>query len=303
MSDSKKPRVGWIGLGKMGGPMASNLLAAGFPLIVYNRTAGAAAGIVGRGASLAASVADLATDCDIVISMISDDEALQRVTLETGGLFDNARPGLIYIDMSTVSPLISERVAQAALTKGIRYLRAPVSGSTATAQAAALTILVSGPQEAHQQCVPVFQAIGTKIYYLGDAEQSRYLKIAINMMLGVTAGMLGEALALGERGGLDWQQMLEVINNSVIASPLLGYKHEMLATRNFSPMFTATQMAKDFDLALDAGRNANVPMPIAAVSRQFFGAMIASGRGELDFFAYVTLLEELAGLRPADKYE
>lgn len=303
MTDSKKPQLGWIGLGKMGTPMAGNLLAAGYPVCVFNRTPASAAGLVEKGATLAPSVAALAGDCQVVVSMISDDAALETVALGPNGVLAHAAAGLIYIDMSTVSPAISERVAQAALAKGVRYLRAPVSGSTATAQAAALTILASGPQDAYEECVPLFQAIGKKLYYLGEAEQARYLKIAINMMLGVTAGMLGEALALGERGGVDWAQMIEVINNSVVASPLLGYKKEMLTSRDFAPMFTATQMAKDFDLALDAGRNSNVPMPIAAVSRQFFGAMIASGRGGLDFFAYVTLLEELAGLHMPEHKE
>ncbi|THF61064.1 NAD(P)-dependent oxidoreductase [Pseudothauera nasutitermitis] len=293
------PRVGWIGLGKMGTPMAANLLAAGFALRVYNRSPARAAALLEKGATLAPSVPLLAQECDVVISMVSDDPALQDVALNEGGLFAAAAPGLVFIDMSTVSPALSARVAEAARQRGIDYLRAPVSGSTATAAAGALTILASGPQDAYDRCTPLLQAMGSKLHYLGPAEQARYLKVAINMMVGVTAAMLGEALVLGERGGVDWQQMIEVINSSVVASPLLGYKTAMLATRDFAPMFTAAQMAKDFDLALDAGRNANVPMPLAAVSRQFLGAMIASGRGEMDFFAYVTLLEELAGIGDA----
>lgn len=290
------PRVGWVGLGKMGTPMAANLLAAGHALAVYNRSAGRAQALVDQGAALAPSAPALARECDVVISMVSDDAALQGITLDAGGLFEAAAPGLVFIDMSTVSPAMSHRVAAVAQEKGIHYLRAPVSGSTTTAAAGALTILASGPKDAYDRCLPLLQVMGTKLYYLGPAEQARYLKVAINMMVGVTAGMLGEALALGERGGVEWTQMIEVINNSVVASPLLAYKAQMLATRDFAPMFTASQMAKDFDLALDAGRNGNVPMPLAAVSRQFLGAMIASGRGEQDFFAYVAFLEELAGL-------
>lgn len=296
MIDHKTQRIGWIGLGKMGGPMAGNLLAAGYPLTVYNRSAGQASQFIDLGATVAPSVAALGAECDVVISMISDDAALQSITLGADGIFAAACPDLIYVDMSTVSPALSEQVAAAAKQRGIHYLRAPVSGSTATATAAALTIFVSGPQEAYEQCLPIFQALGKKLYYLGAAEQARYLKLAINMMVGVTAAMLGEALALGERGGLDWPQMIDAINHSVVASPLINYKAEMLATRNFAPMFTASQMAKDFDLALDAGRQANVPMPVAAISRQFLAAMIASDRGELDFMAYVTMLEELSGL-------
>lgn len=292
-------RVGWIGLGKMGTPMAANLLGAGFPVTVYNRSAARAEALVDKGAVLAPSVAALTRDCAVVVSMVSDDAALQGVALGPDGVFEAAKPGLVFIDMSTVSPAVSERIAAVAQEKGVHYLRAPVSGSTTVAAAGALTILASGSQDAYDRCLPLFQALGKKLYYLGAHEQARYLKVVINMMLGVTAAMLGEALALGERGGVDWAQMIEVINNSVVGSPLIAYKSEMLTTRNFAPMFTAAQMAKDFDLALDAGRNSNVPMPVAAVSRQFMGAMVASGRGELDFFAYVTLLEELAGLRHA----
>nr|ABK58630.1 BtdL [Aromatoleum anaerobium] len=302
MKAANDTRVGWIGLGKMGTPMAANLLAAGHAITVYNRSAARADALVEKGAALAPSVAALARDCAIVISMVSDDAALQGITLDAGGVFEAATPGMVFIDMSTVSPALSERIAAAASAKGIHYLRAPVSGSTTTAAAGALTILASGPKDAYERCLPLLQAMGKKLYYLGPAEQARYLKVAINMMLGVTAGMLGEALALGERGGVEWAQMIEVINNSVVGSPLLAYKAEMLTTRNFAPMFTASQMAKDFDLALEAGRDANVPMPLAAVSRQFLGAMIASGRGELDFFAYVTMLEELAGLKPVGSH-
>ncbi|MBW7901287.1 MAG: NAD(P)-dependent oxidoreductase [Rhodocyclaceae bacterium] len=296
MSDAKISKVGWIGLGKMGTPMAANVLAAGFDLSVFNRSPGPMQPLLEKGAVAAPSAAALALDRAAVVSMVSDDAALESVTTGAGGLFEQARPGLIHVDMSTVSPEVSARVASAAEAKGIRYLRAPVSGSTASAAARALTILVSGPADACEQCTPLFGAIGRKHYYLGPAEQARYLKIAINMMIGGTATLLGEALALGERGGVDWRQMVEVFDNSAVASPLIHYKADMLADRNFAPMFTAAQMAKDFDLALEAGRRGNVPMPLIAMSRQLFGAMIASGRGEMDFFGYVTLLEELAGL-------
>lgn len=301
MNDKNSLRLGWIGLGKMGSPMAANLLAAGFPVSVYNRSREPYPPLIEKGAQVAATVSALGPQCDIVISMVSDDVALQGVTFGADGLFWAARPDTIYIDMSTVSPAVSQRVAEKAAEHGIHYLRAPVSGSTATAAAAALTIFVSGPQEHYERCLPILQAMGKKLYYLGGAEQARYLKLAINSMVGVTAAMLGEALVLGERGGVDWRQMIEIINNSVVASPLVNYKAEMLSTRNFAPMFTAAQMAKDFDLALDAGRQGNVPMPVTAMARQFLAAMLASGRGDLDFMAYVTLLEELSGLGPTDE--
>lgn len=297
MTDITNAKIGWIGLGKMGAPMAANLLAAGYALAVYNRSPDKATSLVEKGASLAVSPASLGRSCDIVVSMVADDEALLGITVGPGGLFEEARKGLIYVDMSTVSPAASERIARAAAERGIGYLRAPVSGSTAKASAAALSVFVSGPHSDYQQCMPWLSCVGDKLYYVGEGEQARYVKIALNMMVGITAAMVGEALVIGERGGVGWEQMIEVINNSVVTSPLIGYKSKQLATRDFRPMFTSSQMAKDFDLALDTGRATNTPMPLTAVARQFYSAMAATGQGDSDFFAYVTLLEELAGIR------
>lgn len=296
-------KIGWIGLGKMGAPMAANLLKAGYALAVHNRSPDKAKPFVDAGASHAESPADLGRSCEVVVSMVADDAALSDITLGPGGLFEEACKGLVYVDMSTVSPEASQRIARAAAGKGIGYLRAPVSGSTAKASAGALSVFVSGSHSDYQQCLPWLGCIGDKLHYLGDAEQARYAKIAINMMVGITAAMVGEALVIGERGGVGWEQMIDVINGSVVTSPLIGYKSKQLAKRDFQPMFTVSQMAKDFDLALDTGRATDVPMPLTAVARQFFAAMAATGRGGADFFAYVTLLEELAGLgsHTADK--
>lgn len=296
-------KIGWIGLGKMGAPMAASLLKAGYALTVYNRSPGKAKPLVDAGAGHAASPAALGRSCEVVVSMVADDAALSDITVGPGGLFEAAREGLVYVDMSTVSPETSQRVARAAAGKGIGYLRAPVSGSTAKASAGALSLFVSGPGDRYRQCLPWLNCIGDKLYYLGDGEQARYVKIAVNMMVGITAAMVGEALVIGERGGVGWEQMIEVINSSVVTSPLIGYKSKQLAQRDFRPMFTVSQMAKDFDLALDTGRASDVPMPLTAVARQFFAAMAATGRGGTDFFAYVTLLEELAGIRSRDAGE
>ncbi len=290
--------VGWIGLGKMGDPMARNLVEAGVPLTVYNRNRERSRALESLGAAVADNPRSLAGSVDVVISMVSDDAALEAVSFGPDGAFTVMAPGSIFIDMSTVSPALSAAVAEAATAADIRYLRAPVSGSVALAAAATLTVLVSGPRDTYKECLPLFEAMSAKQYHVGSGEEARVLKLSLNMMVGITAAMIGEALAFGEGGGMDWEQMLEVIANSAVASPLVGYKVAPLKARDFSPAFTASQMAKDFDLALAAARDANVPMPITALVRQFWSAMDAAGKGELDFFAYVTLLEELAGLGP-----
>lgn len=292
----KKPQIGWIGLGKMGLPMAAQLVAAGYPVALFNRTPQKAQALVAQGARCVEQVQELARESDIVFSMVADDQALLDIATGDAGALHALRPGGVFVDMSTVSPSASERVALLAKSRQVRYLRAPVSGSTSMAAAASLTILVSGPLDGYQEVEPLLRVLGKKIYYLGADEQARYMKLSINIMLGITAAMMSEAMVLSEKVGVDWHQMIEVISNSAVASPLVGYKAKMLSERDFTPMFTTSQMAKDFDLALDAARSVNVPLPITALTRQFFGEMVASGYGESDFFSYITLLEEYAGL-------
>jgi len=292
----KKQNIGWIGLGKMGVPMSKNLIKAGYALTVYNRTKEKTEELADQGAQVADSPGELAKGVDVVISMISDDPVLAAVSTGPDGAFEGARAGSIYVDMSTVSPGASGRVAEAAEKKSIKYLRAPVSGSTALASAGTLTIFASGPKDAYDICVDIFGAMGQKSFHVGTGDEARYLKLLLNMMVGITSAMTAEALIFGERGGMDWTQMIDIISNSVVASPLIGYKAQILKDRNFTPAFTADQIAKDFDIALDTGRALSVPMPITSLARQFFGAMKARGKGELDFFGLVTLMEDLAGI-------
>jgi 3-hydroxyisobutyrate dehydrogenase-like beta-hydroxyacid dehydrogenase len=250
-----------------------------------------------QGATAAASPAEVADQADIIISMIPDDAALEAVAAGPQGIFENAGQDRIYIDMSTVSPATSARIGEAAENKGVQFLRAPVSGSTESAVNAALTILVSGPEDAFDRCRAIFEKLGQKVFHVGPGDQARYLKLLINMMVGITSAMTAEALTFGKRGGIDWDQMIDLINNSVVASPLIGFKVQLLKEREFAPMFTATQMAKDFDLALDTAREMDIPIPLTALTRQLYGAMKATGKGELDYFGMVALMEEMAGIK------
>lgn len=292
-----KQKIGWIGLGKMGIPMSSNLVKAGYSLTVYNRTAEKTKALADQGAKVADSPKAAAEGQDVIISMISDDTVLEAVSFGPEGAFEGAAKGSIYIDMSTVSPMSSACVAEAAEAKGIQYLRSPVSGSTVLAEAGTLTIFASGPRDAYDACEDMFSKMGQKSFYVGAGEEARYLKLVLNMMVGLSSAMVAEALTFGEAGGMDWSQMIEIVGNSVVASPLVGYKTQMLKDRNWAPAFTSTQMAKDFDTALATGRLTNVPMPLTAIVRQFWGTMMATGKQDMDFFALVTLLEEMAGLK------
>jgi len=289
-----KQKIGWIGLGKMGDPMSQNLLKAGYQVTVWNRSQEKAKAVVDAGATLVGSIADVAKQCDVVISMISDDPALESVS---AGVFEAAAKGTIYIDMSTVSPVASARVAAAAEKAGVKYLRAPVSGSTALATAATLTIFASGPKDAYEACVDIFNCMGQKAFHVGADEEARHLKLVMNMMVGLTAAMVGEALTFGKKGGIDWSDMIDIVGASVAASPLFGYKSAILKERNFAPAFTIAQIAKDFDIALETAKSNDTAMPLTSIVRQFFGAMKAKGKGELDFFAYVTEMEEMSGIK------
>ncbi|MDC0196593.1 NAD(P)-dependent oxidoreductase [Gammaproteobacteria bacterium] len=289
--------IGWIGLGKMGLPMALKLADQKYNLSVFNRTKSKTVDLVTAGAQAEDNVVNVTKSSDIIITMVSDDIALEKVALNSDGVIANAKPNSTYIDMSTVSPGLSAKISAAAVNKNINYLRAPVNGTVMQAETSTLVILVSGPEEEFEKQKDIFETMGNKIFYTGEEEQARYLKLSINMMVGVSSIMMAEALALGKAGGLDWDLMIDIIKNSAVGSPVVNYKEAMLKDRDFKPAFSAKQMAKDFDLILEAGRLGNVPLSIAAQTRQNWSSMIATGRGEKDFFGYIELLEELSGLK------
>ncbi len=289
--------IGWVGLGKMGHPMAINLIKAGKKVSVFNRTSKKTNAQVNLGGIAINSIKELASSSDVIFTMISDDKAIEEIALSDDGIIANTQERASLIDMSTVSPAMSAKVAEAATEKHINYLRAPVNGTVMQAEAGSLVILCSGPKTTFEDCLPLLEILGSKIFYIGQDEQARFLKLCINSMVGISSSMMGEALAFGEAGGLDWNTMIDVISSSAVGSPILNYKKETLKKRDFTPAFTARQMAKDFDLVLETANLKNIPMPITSTVRQHWSAMIGTGRGELDYFAYVEMLEELAGIK------
>ena len=287
-------RIGWIGLGKMGAPMARHLRAAGHELSVYNRTAAKAEGLVAAGARLATSPAGAATGAAVVFVMLADDAALRASLLGPDGAVAAMDRGAVLVEMSTVSPAISAEIDRACAARGVGYLRAPVSGSVAFAEAAKLTVLASGPAAVYATVLPLLQNFSAKQLHVGEGCEARVMKLALNMMVGMTAAMLGEALALGQKNGLTRDVMLEVIGASAVASPLLSYKLAMLRARDYAPAFEARMMAKDFDLALGLARASSVPLPLTAQVREGWSSLVAMGDGDADFFKYVELAARLA---------
>jgi 3-hydroxyisobutyrate dehydrogenase-like beta-hydroxyacid dehydrogenase len=279
--------IGWIGVGKMGVPMSKRILNAGFSVKAFDvdlqRVRAAALPV-------ASSLSELARSTQFVFTMIPDDKALEELVL--GALANEMQNGQVLVDMSTVSPAASQRCASRLDKAGVDYVRAPVSGSTVLAAAGKLTIMASGPPNAIAACRPFFNAMGEKLFIVGKTEEARYLKLLINLMVGTTATMLAEALVLGEKGGLDWSEMLSVIGQSVVASPLIGYKLEPLKARDFSPAFSGSQMLKDMDLVVKTAETNGLTLPLAELVRMTFQAMQESGHADLDFFAAVKVLEE-----------
>lgn len=293
-------RIGFVGLGRMGQPMARNLLKAGFALQVFDPVPERVAALTALGAQAASSPAGAAADADLTISMILDDAVLEAVALAPEGVLAGARPDAIYADMSTVSAGISARVAAAAAAHGVAFLRAKVSGSIKPAEDGTLTIFASGPATAYEQCQAAFRALGQRQYYVGPGEEAIYLKLVHSLMVGLTAGLIGEALTFGERGGVDWTQMIEVLDHSALSSPFFSYKAPLLAARDYThPQSTVDVAAKDIDLALADAKRLHIPLPLTALARELFRSLQARGAGGRDLIGLVQVFEELAGIEPA----
>ena len=292
----KSARVGWIGCGKLGGPMAVHLLKAGHEVIAFDIDQESLAALVARGAKPATSIAQLCSAADIVFSSLPDDRVLLAVGRSPDGVLAHLHESAIFVDTSTVSPAASAEVASRARELGRRYLRVAVSGNPVLAESAQLTAFASGASADFAVVEPLLAHFSKRIFLVGSDEPARTLKLVVNLMIAVSAGMLGEALALGEKGGLDWQQMLDVISESAVGSPMVRYKTPPLSKRDYRSTFSCEQMAKDLDLILDASAQYCAPVPLAAQMRQVYQALIAGGSGADDYIATVAHAERLAGL-------
>lgn len=291
--------MAWIGVGKMGQPMAGHLLSAGAQLLLCDPDRERLTPLLQRGAQAvddAAAAAARVGASGVVFSSLPNDAALREVVFGTRGLLAGAQPGMAFVDTSTVSPTLSAEVAGALQAAGVQYLRVTVSGNNHFAESATLTVMASGDAALYARLQPLLACFGDKHFHVGTAEQARTLKLVINLMIAGTAGFFAEALALGRKGGLDWQSMLQVIGASAVASPIVRSKSQELAVRDFTPTFTCHQMAKDLDLILAAGQASGVPLGLTALVAQLNQACIAMGDGELDYIATVRLLERLSGL-------
>lgn len=274
--------MGLIGLGNMGTAIAERVQIGGFPLVVHNRTPQKAEALAARGAIVADTRADLAAQVDVVLTSLADDEALEAVAAE---VLAAARPGTVLVDVSTVSPAASGRVASLAEAASVAYLRAPVSGNPSVVRAGNLSFIVSGPRETLERVEPVLRAIGPTIHHVGDREEARIVKLAINLMVGGLAQLMSEALVLGEAAGVSRADLLEVMGSSSVGAPFVKYKTEPLLRDDFSATFTTALMEKDVDLVLDAADENDVALPIARELKRLLREAVEAGYADDDFIA------------------
>jgi 3-hydroxyisobutyrate dehydrogenase-like beta-hydroxyacid dehydrogenase len=286
--------VGWIGTGKLGLPMAARIAASGIGVRAYVRNPERVEAIRARHV-VCVTLEEMAAQ-DIVFSSLPDDAALRQVAKE---LIPALRPGGTLVETSTVSSTVSAEIGEQLAAQEITYLRAPVSGNPIAAEAGKLTAMVSGPKDAFEVIRPLIASYSHAQFWLGEGEQARYAKLAVNLMLAVSAGMLGEALALARCGQVATADVLDVIAASALGSPMVVGKVGFLKAADYTPTFSGHQMAKDLDLILSAANATGVAAPLAAFMRTQFAAMRARGEIDEDFIAVVKVAQRLAGLGDA----
>lgn len=289
-------KVAWLGLGNMGVPMSINLVNAGHDVTVWNRTASKCDEPVTAGAKKAATIQEAVKGAEFVFTMISDSAVLEAVILGPEGAAAALSSGAVVIDMSTVSLEASRKCNEAIEAKGCQFLRAPVSGSTVLAKSGALTILCSGPKEAFDKTMPLFEKLSKTRFHIGTGDQARAMKLALNMMIATSLQMFSESAVLCEKAGMDWNSALDVIAGSVLASPLIAYKIPPLRERKFDPAFSSKLMAKDLDLALSMAKELGVYAPVTGVTKQMLEATIANGNGDKDFATLLQMVEKMSGI-------
>lgn len=284
-------RVVFLGVGKMGLPMALHLQRAGHELWVSDPDSTRMQQALQAG--LQPGGPEALTRADFMVSSLPDDRALLQVAEQVAA---QAAGGAIYIDTSTVSLAASSRAALLIESAGAQMLRVTVSGNNKMAEAAALTVMASGPRSAYERSEPLLACWGPQRFYLGDAEQARLMKLVVNLLIAQTSAMLAEGLTLGRKGGLAWQDMWQVLCASAVGSPILKAKSVQLAQRDFTPTFTVEQMIKDLDLIIGAARDVQAPLPQTAATLQLMQAALAQGLGGQDYAAIIQAVERSAGL-------
>jgi 3-hydroxyisobutyrate dehydrogenase-like beta-hydroxyacid dehydrogenase len=285
-------RVGFLGLGIMGSRMAANLVRAGHDLVVWNRTRERAQEWAQtHGARVAETPAEAARDRDVVITMVVDGTQVESVLLGPDGVAEGAGPDLLCVDMSTIAPSDTRRIGAALAERGIAFMDAPVTGSSPKAQDGTLTIMAGGDERDFERARPLFEAMGELVLHVGGLGDGETIKLINNAVAAVNTAVVGEALLVGKRAGVDLDSLERVMGAGSGGSAMLALKAGPMRRHDYETLFKLEHMLKDVDLCLDAGREAGVPFSFAAQVREILVAAAGRGLGEADFAALVEVLE------------
>jgi 3-hydroxyisobutyrate dehydrogenase-like beta-hydroxyacid dehydrogenase len=290
-------QVGFVGLGVMGGRMVSRLLAAGHPVTGWNRTRAKAEWLLAEGMGWADSPRAVAEASEVTLSMVTGTAALRAVTEGDGGVLAGLGPGRVYVDMSTVSPAASQALAAKVAETGAAMLDAPVSGSVVSLEEGRLSIMVGGDREVLERVRPVLQDIGPTVTHVGSNGRGALMKIATNLSLAVQMVAFSEGVLLAEKGGIAREAAVEVLGRSAIASPMVRYRGPFVLKMPEEAWFDVDMMQKDMLLALDAGRELDVPLPTTAVANELLTTARAMGLRRQDFATVFTVLARMSGLQ------
>ncbi len=288
--------IGFVGLGIMGKPMSRNLMKAGYSLVVYDLFPGPIAELTGAGAAHATSCAATAAQAEIIITMLPDGPEVETAVLGPGGVLEGARPGSVVVDMSSISPMVSQKVAAACEAKGVEFLDAPVSGGEPKAIDGTLAIMVGGKPEVFARVQPVLQKMGSSVTLTGAVGAGNVTKLANQIMVACNIAAMGEALVLATKAGLDPEVVFNAVKGGLAGSTVLNAKAPMVIGRNFKPGFRINLHEKDLRNALQAAEAMKVSLPFTSLAQQMLIALMNEGKGNLDHSAIVTFIEHMAGI-------
>jgi 2-hydroxy-3-oxopropionate reductase len=281
--------------------MARNLLKAGFPLTVHNRSRARVDELVKEGAVGATSSKEVAAQADVVITMLPNSPDVELVALGPDGIKEGAQRGQLFIDMSTINPIVSQKVAKELAATGVAMIDAPVSGGEKGAIDGALSIMAGGEPQDFERALPIFQALGKTITHMGPLGAGGFTKLANQIIVAINLTAIGEALVFGTKAGVDPQKMIRALAGGLAGSKCLDQKSEKILNGDFAPGFKIDLHAKDLSLIQDAAKSVGVPIPTAALVEQFFAALRVRGRGGFDHSGVITLFEDLAGVQVRKK--
>jgi 3-hydroxyisobutyrate dehydrogenase-like beta-hydroxyacid dehydrogenase len=290
-----KVTLGFIGLGNMGSRIAQRLLDHGYPLVAYDRNSGKAEAVVAKRGFAAKNILELARTADVILSCLTNDEAVHSVYAGTAGVFAGARPGTVVLEMSTISPESSRELHRLGSQSGIEVLDVAISGSTPAAEQGTVTLLAGGNQDLFDAAEPIFQSIAKQYFLLGGPGSGTAMKLVVNALLGIGMQAIAEAVVLGEKTGLDRQRLLEVLSKTAVIAPAHLGKLARVAINDYTPQFPLRLMNKDFQLILKEAAETHIPMPVTEAAFRVNSEELAQ-HNEDDFSAVLRRMEEVAGI-------